>query len=90
MCGSAAKILVSERQQRVLGKVVAATCSPRRLITRARVILFAFDGLSNIEIGQHVKLGRGQIGVRRRRWRDSFEALVSIECGESHGPRLCE
>jgi len=64
-------------------KIVAARCSASRLVTRARVILLAFDGLSNIDISEQVKLGRKQVGKWRTRWQQSFDALVSIECGES-------
>jgi transposase len=65
-------------------KIVGSKCSPSRLITRARVILLAFDGESNVGISEQVNLGRRQVGLWRRRWQQSFDALVSIECGESH------
>lgn len=64
-------------------KIVAAGCSPARLVVRARVILLAFDGKSNQEIAAVVGLGRKQVGLWRRRWKKSFDALVSVECGDS-------
>ena len=54
-----------------------------RLVQRSRIILFAFDGKSNQEIATLVELGRKQVGLWRRRWKRSFDAIVSVECGES-------
>jgi len=45
--------------------------------------LLAFAGESNQDISEKVPLGRKQIGLWRRRWHASFEARVSIECGET-------
>jgi len=39
--------------------------------------------MSNQQIAKRVELGRKQIGLWRRRWKDSFDAMVSVECRES-------
>lgn len=44
----------------------------------------AVDGRSNIQIAEVVGLNRNQVGIWRRRWQQSFEALVSAQCKLSH------
>ena len=82
MPGKAAKVVISERQQEILEKMVRSSTSQQRWIIRARIILLAFAGHSNDVIGQQVGLGPDQVGLWRRRWRDQFERLVLIECVE--------
>jgi len=88
MSGKAAKILLTEKQQDILQKITRSTTSAQRLVQRARVILLAFEGRRNDDIATHVKLNRKQVGLWRRRWKESFDALVSIECRET-GAALC-
>jgi transposase len=83
MSGSAAKVVITERQQQVLRKLSTATTVAKRLTQRAAVILLAFEGLDNDAIGERVGLERHQVGVWRRRWRDAFDKLVKIECLET-------
>jgi transposase len=80
MAGSAAKVVISERQEKVLRKLSTATTVAQRLVQRATVILLAFAGVANQAIAAQVGLGRHQVGIWRRRWQDSFDALVRIEC----------
>ena len=82
MSGKAARFVLSEKQESVLQIMVQSTTVSQRLAQRARLILLAFAGESNEDIATQVKLHRRQVGLWRRRWRDSFEALVSIECRE--------
>ncbi|MEO2036305.1 MAG: transposase [Planctomycetaceae bacterium] len=83
MSGKAAKILLTETQQDILQKITRSTTSAQRLMQRARVILLAFEGRRNDDIATLVKLNRKQVGLWRRRWKESFDALVSIECRET-------
>ena len=46
------------------------------------IIWYAFHGKRNDEISKIVGLDCGQVGVWRRRWKMSFDALVAIECRE--------
>jgi transposase len=80
MSGSAAKVVITERQQVLLQKLSTATTVAKRLTQRATVILLAFDGLDNETIGQRVGLERHQIGIWRRRWQNAFDKLIQIEC----------
>jgi len=83
MPGKAAKIQLTEKQQDILEQIRRATTAPKRLVQRASVILMAFSGMLNEAIAQNVGLARKQVGLWRRRWQRSFDALVAIECNES-------
>lgn len=88
MSGKAARILLSEKQLDILQKITRSSTASQRLVQRSRVILLAFERRRNEEIADEVKLHRRQVGLWRRRWQESFDALVSIECREAHA-KLC-
>jgi hypothetical protein len=83
MSGKAAKIRLTEKQHTILQQVIRSTIAPQRLVQRARVIVLAFGGMFNGVIGGAIGLRRKQVGLWRRRWKESFDALVAIECRES-------
>ena len=83
MSGKAAKIQITEKQHRILQQVERSATAPKRLVQRAGVILMGFAGILNVTIAQELGLARKQIGLWRRRWQQSFDALVAIECCES-------
>lgn len=83
MSGKAAKIQLTEKQQHVLQQIRRSTTAPQRLVQRVGVILMAFTGVLNVTIAQKLGLARKQVGLWRRRWQQSFDALVAIECRES-------
>jgi hypothetical protein len=56
MPGSAAKLVITERQQALLQQIVAASTSPVRLVQRAEIILRAFAGQENREIAAAIDL----------------------------------
>ena len=80
MAGSAAKVVITERQQVVLRKMSTATTVAKRLVQRATIILLAFAGMANQDIAARVGRERHQIGIWRRRWQRAFTDLVRIEC----------
>ncbi len=84
MSGKAAKVILTEKQQGVLEQISRSTTAPRRLVQRADIILLGFAGWLNRDIAVEVGLGRKQVGLWRRRWQQSFDALVAVECRESH------
>src|SRR3954449_11171090 len=88
MAGSAAKVVITERQQVVLRKMSTATTVAQRLVQRATLILLAFDGMANQDIAERVGLERHQIGLWRRRWQRAFNKLVRIECTEDAAAAL--
>ncbi len=83
MPGKAAKVALSEKQLGILQQIVRESTAAVRLVQRCRIILMAFDGRLNEDIAVEVNLHRRQVGVWRRRWQQSFDALIAIECGES-------
>ncbi len=83
MSGKAAKILLTEKQQNILQTISGSTTAPKRLIQRVGVILMSFAGILNVKIADEIGLTRKQVGLWRRRWQQSFGALVAIECRES-------
>ena len=85
MPGKAARIEVTERQYELLEKIVASRTASVRLVQRAKIVLLAFKRLNNEEIGELVELNPQQVSVWRKRWRDDWQRLLSVECTESLG-----
>jgi len=83
MSGKAAKIVLTEEQQRILQQIHRSRTAPQRLVQRGSIILLAFGGLLNVDIVLKVALARKQVGLWRRRWQQSFDALVAIEGRET-------
>src|SRR3954451_19601875 len=83
MPGSAAKVVISERQQEVLRQLSTATTAAKRLTQRAAIVLLAFAGLDNEAIAPRVGLERHQVGRWRRRWQQAFPKRVTLECLET-------
>src|SRR5947209_2926180 len=82
MAGSAAKVVMRERQEKVLRKLSTAPTVAKRLVQRASIILLAFSGVANQDIAKEVGLGRLAVGLWRRRWQEAFSNLIRIECSE--------
>lgn len=83
MSGKAAKIVLTEKQECVLERIQRSTITSQRLLQRVNVISLAFGGMLNVDIAKTIGLARKQVGLWRRRWKRSFEALVAIECHET-------
>jgi transposase len=83
MSGKAAKIRLTEEQQNILQQIMRSTTVAKRLVQRVGVILGGFAGMLNVTIAKESGLARKQVGLWRRRWQQSFDALVAIECRES-------
>ena len=84
MSGKAARIRLTDTMYNTLNTLSNQPTIAIRTLTRVSIILLAFKKMSNIEISQSVGLDRRQVGLWRRRWRDSYEALLSIQFRESH------
>jgi transposase len=84
MPGTAAKIIVSERQNNLLEEFRRSRTLAKGVVQRATIILLGFQGLFNEEIALRVGLNRQQVGLWRQRWRDAWEALCVWECTEPH------
>ena len=66
----------------ILLRISNASSVEKRIAQRAKVILLAFDRQKNVEIGRVVGLERHCVGRWRRRWQESYEALLSIQLNE--------
>ncbi len=84
MSGKAAKLVCTEKQQQTLEQISRSQTAPYRLLVRVRIILLALSGVLNVDIAREVGLGREQVGRWRRRWQQSFDALVAIEWRETN------
>ena len=84
MSGKAAKIRLTEEQQNILQEIMRSRTVSKQLVQRAGIILLAFTGSVNVAIAHATGLARKQTGLWRRRWQQSFDALVAIEGRESH------
>jgi hypothetical protein len=80
MPGSAAKVLIAERQQRVLQEIAHSRTAAFHLVHRAPIILQAFEGADNQDIAAEIGLNRISVGVWRRRWVKAWDRLTVIEC----------
>ena len=84
MAGTAAKIIISERQQKLLEEFSKSRTIGKCIVQRATIVLLSFTGIFNEDIARQVGLNRQQVGVWRQRWRDAWEALCVWECTEPH------
>jgi len=75
--------IILDKQTRQTLKTLSRSCaSSVRLVERAKIVLYAEDGMENIEIALHLKITRQKVG----RWRDRF-AQLGIEGIEKDAPR---
>jgi hypothetical protein len=84
MAGKAAKIIISERQQKLLEEFRKSRTLGKCLVQRATIIVLGFTGMLNEQIASRVGLNRTQVGIWRQRWREAWEALCVWECTEPH------
>jgi transposase len=83
MPGSAAKVLITERQQEILKDFVNSRTTPLRLVQRATIVVQAFAGVDNGDIAQEIALGPDAVGLWRRRWAKVWPRLTVFECVEN-------
>jgi transposase len=84
MAGTAAKVIISERQQKLLEEFSKSRTIGTCIVQRATIILLGFSGMLNEDIAPQVGLNRQQVGLWRQRWRDAWKALCVWECTEPH------
>jgi putative transposase len=83
MPGTAAKVVISERQMEVLEEIVASRVAPVRLVQRCKIVLLAFQKNNNEEISEVVGLNPQQVSVWRKRWKADWLRLIQVECNET-------
>lgn len=87
MPGRARKLIVTQRQQSILQTMVRSSTCPQAVAQRARMILLAFEGLSNEDSAGQLGCERHAVGPWRHRWADAFQRLVLVECCEKPSAR---
>ena len=83
MPGTAAKVMMTERQMEILESIVSSKTAAVRLVQRAQIISLAFQKKNNQMISDLVDLNPLQVGVWRRRWKQHWEHLIYVECTET-------
>jgi putative transposase len=79
----ATPVTVSERQRKILERIVRSKRSPRELVERGRIFLMSSEGRDNPE--QARRLGEGVDRQRVRRWRNRWAASeTSLAEAEAH------
>ena len=56
----------------------------KSIVTRSKIILMAMDKVKNQTIALRLGVCAKMVGLWRRRWGDSFDALLRMEFAESH------
>jgi len=82
MSGKAAKVELTELMHRILQQIVSSRSIGTAIITRAKIIQMAFLKHGNQMIGERLGCSRETVGLWRRRWRDSYTALLSLQFAE--------
>jgi len=78
MSGKATRFVLTEKQHDILFKTTQSKTVSHRLIQRLRIVLLVFERHRNDDIADEVQLNRKQVELWRRRWKQSFDALVSM------------
>ena len=64
----ACEIVLDEREREALEKCSKGRLTPQRLVTRARIVLLAAQGLENRDIAQQLGIGRDTVATWRQRF----------------------
>lgn len=78
------RLFLTEKVYLILLELSSRRTLPGHLLQRAKIVLLAFDRLSNAQIARQLGLERHCVGRWRRRWSQSVEALLAIEMHEPH------
>lgn len=83
MSGKAARITLTETMYSTLQRLANSRMTARSISNRISSVLLGWEKLSNQQISEAVCIGRQQVGLWRRRWQQSFDALLAIELNET-------
>ena len=82
MCGQAAKIPLTTRMHEILQQLSTSRNIGNAVVRRAKIILMAFQKDENQTIARRLGVCAKMVGIWRRRWRDSCEALLQMQFAE--------
>lgn len=83
MSGKAARIQLTELMKRILTELSQSRSIGRSIVMRAKVILLGFRKYDSQSIGKELGISAKVAGKWRRRWRDSFAALLQKQFHET-------
>lgn len=83
MSGKAAKIPLTDCMFDILTQLTTSRNTSVAVVSRAYIVLLAFQKHANQEIGMRLGLCAKSVGLWRRRWRDSFAALLRMQFEET-------
>ncbi|PCC74145.1 Homeodomain-like domain-containing protein [Nannocystis exedens] len=79
MARTASRILVSERQRRILDKLERSHKTPQQLVPRVQIVKLSGQGVPNNEQAVELDMGPEAIGRWRHRWRSRQAELAAAE-----------
>jgi transposase len=83
MSGKAAKTPLTTTMHEILSRLSTSRIVGFAIRTRANMILLAFQKQDNQTIARQLRCSAKVVGKWRRRWRDSFKALLSMQFTET-------
>lgn len=83
MSGKAARIQLTNQMCQILNEFSQSRVIGGGIAIRAKVILLGFQKYDNQSIGRELGISSRVVGKWRRRWRDSFDALLQKQCHET-------
>lgn len=82
------KILLSERQERLLEVLVRRSSAPQRLVKRAQIILLLAAGKTFNQVARALGVLRQTVYKWGKRWRTQAQQLAEVEAQECSDPAL--
>ena len=82
------KILLSERQERLLEVLVRRSSAPQRLVKRAQIILLLAAGKTFNQVARALGVLRQTVYQWGKRWRTQAQQLAEVEAQECSDPAL--
>jgi transposase len=83
MSGKAAKIVVTTLMYDILCRLSTSRNVSKAVVGRAKMILLAFQKKNNETIADQLGCCAKTVGVWRKRWQDSYDALLAMQFQES-------
>jgi transposase len=83
MSGKAAKTQLTTRIYEILCQLSSSRNIGNAIVVRAKIILMSFEKHYNQSIARQLELSAKTVGLWRRRWRDSFAALLRMQFTEN-------
>jgi transposase len=83
MSGKAANIKLTTRIIQILEQLATSRTVAGAVVWRTKIILMGFEKKDNLTIASELGYCAKTVGLWRRRWRDSFDALLQMQFSES-------